>query len=168
MESEISGLIMQASFLLAEGMPTIDGAYVLQIASRVLHLVSAMILVGGLFYLRTVLSPAGEEACFAGRRAVWAKWVGIATAVLLATGFYNFMLINSEAKAAGGKLPPPYHMLFGVKFLLALLVMFLLAILAGRTGAAERFRGQMRKWLNIAWLAAIAIVILAAMLRTFH
>ena len=48
----------------------IDGAYVLQIASRVLHIVSAMILVGGLFFMRTILSPAGADACYAGRREV--------------------------------------------------------------------------------------------------
>ena len=146
----------------------IDGAYVLQIASRVLHIVSAMILVGGLFFMRTILSPAGADACYAGRREVWAKWAGIASAVLLATGFYNLMLIIGQAKADESKLPAAYHMLFGAKFLLALLVMFLVAILAGKTSAAERFRDQMRKWLNIAWLAAIVIVVIAAVLRTFH
>ncbi len=150
------------------GFPPIDAAYLLQIASRVLHIVSAMILVGGLFFMRTVLAPAGAEACYAGRRAVWAKWAGIATAVLLATGFYNFILINNLAKVEGGKLPSGYHMLFGIKFLLALLVMFLVAILAGKTTVAERFRGQMGRWLNLAWLASLVIVVLAAMLRTLH
>ncbi|NOY29483.1 MAG: hypothetical protein GXP28_04685 [Planctomycetes bacterium] len=127
-----------------------------------------MILVGGLFFMRTVLAPAGADACYAGRRAVWAKWAGIATAVLLATGFYNFFLIHNLAKAGGDELPSTYHMLFGIKFLLALLVMFLVAILAGKTTAAERFRGQMPRWLNIAWLASIVIIVLAAVLRTLH
>jgi len=168
MEAGMVELSMQVGHLLAAEVPTVDGAYVLQIASRVLHIVSAMILVGGLFFMRTILSPAGADACYAGRRAVWAKWAGIATALLLATGFYNFFLINGQAKVDGGKLPAAYHMLFGAKFLLALLVMFLVAILAGKTSAADRFRGQMRKWLNIAWLAAIMIVVIAAVLRTFH
>jgi len=168
MEAGLHELPAQVGLLLAEGMPTVDGVYVLQIASRALHIISAMILVGGLFFMRTVLSPAGAEACYAGRRAVWAKWVGITTAVLLATGIYNLMLIIGQTKADGGKLPAAYHLLFGAKFLLAMLVMFLVAILAGKTTAAERFRGQMRKWLNIAWLAAIVIVVIAAVLRTFH
>ncbi len=147
----------------------ITGPYVIQLISRVLHILSAMILVGGLFYIRTILSPAGADACFAGRRGVWAKWVGIATLFLLVTGFYNFFVILGESKAEGGvKLPSTYHMLFGVKFLLAMIVMFIAAILAGKTEAADRFRGQMGKWLNIAWLAAVAIIVLAAILRTLH
>ncbi len=147
----------------------ITGPYVIQLVSRVLHLLSAVILVGGLFYIRTILSPAGADACFAGRRGVWAKWVGIATLLLLATGFYNFFIIIGESKAeVGVKLPPTYHMLFGVKFLLAMMVMFITAILAGKTEAADRFRTQMGKWLNIAWLAAVAIIVIAAILRTLH
>ena len=147
----------------------ITGPYVIQLISRVLHILSAVILVGGLFYIRTILSPAGADACFADRRSVWAKWVGIATLFLLVTGFYNFFIIIGQSKAEGGvKLPPTYHMLFGVKFLLAMMVMFIAAILAGKTEAADRFRGQMGKWLNIAWLAAVAIIVLAAILRTLH
>lgn len=146
----------------------VSGGDVIPILSRVLHILSAVILVGGLFYMRSVLSPAGADACFAGRRAIWAKWVGIATLFLLVSGFYNFFLIHGQAKAAGGELPKPYHILFGVKFLLALLVMFISAILAGKTDAAERFRGQMKKWLNIGWLAAVAIIVIAAILRTLH
>ena len=150
--------------LLAE----INSEFVIQLISRVLHILSAIILVGGLFYIRTILSPAGVDACFADRRGVWAKWVGMASAFLIITGLYNLMKILGQAKADGVELPPTYHMLFGIKFLLALLVMFLVAILAGRTPLADRFRSQLRKWLNIGWLAALAIVVLAAVLRSLH
>ena len=146
----------------------ITGPYVIQLISRVLHILSAIILVGGLFYIRTILSPAGVDACFANRRGVWAKWVGIATLLLLATGIYNFMVIHGQASTPDGELPKTYHMLFGIKILLAVAVMFIAAILAGKTEAAERFRSRMGKWLNIAWLAAMAIVVLAAVLRTLH
>jgi type II secretory pathway component PulL len=59
-------------------------------------------------------------------------------------------------------------MLFGIKFLLGLLVMFLAALLAGKTSVAEKFRTNMGRWLNVAWFAALAIVVIAALLRTFH
>jgi uncharacterized membrane protein len=157
----------------------ITGPYVIQLVSRVLHILSAIILVGGLFYIRTILAPSASspatsskrigDTCFGDRRAVWAKWVGISTAFLLLTGIYNFIIIIGESKADGGiKLPPTYHMLFGVKFLLAMMVMFIAAILAGKTEAADRFRLQMKKWLNIGWLAAVAIIVIAAILRTLH
>ncbi len=160
-----NGLILS----LAEGtLPEVDGWYIVQIISRVLHLLSAMIMVGGLFYLRTVLAPAGTEACFAGRRSVWARWVGAATIFLLTSGAYNLTIILAQSKATETKLPPTYLVLLLVKFLLALFVMFVMAILTGKTDAADRFCGQMQKWLNMAWLAAMAIVVLAAIMRTFH
>lgn len=152
----------------------ITGPYVIQLLARILHLLAAIILVGGLFYIRTILSPAATSAdqigdtCYADRRAVWAKWVGISTAFLLASGIYNLIVIIGQSKAAGVKLPPTYHMLLGIKFLLALVVMFVAAILAGKTEAADRFRGNMRKWLNIGWLAAMGIIVVAAILRTLH
>ena len=149
-------------------LPILDGLQLVQLASRVLHILGAIVLVGGLFYIRTVLSPAGVEACFAGRRAVWARWVGVATILLLVTGIYNFMVIMKQTGVDEEKLDPTYHMLFGIKFLLGLLVMFLAALLAGKTSVAEKFRTNMGRWLNVAWFAALAIVVIAALLRTFH
>ena len=149
-------------------LAALDVSQLVQLVSRVLHILGAIVLVGGLFYIRSVLSPAGVEACFAGRRAVWARWVGVATILLLVTGIYNFMVIMKQAGVDEEKLDPTYHMLFGIKFLLGLLVMFLAALLAGKTSVAEKFRTNMGRWLNVAWFAALAIVVIAALLRTFH
>lgn len=168
MEEPLFDLSAQFGGLLAAGLPTLDGPQIMQLVSRVLHILGAIILAGGLFYIRSVLSPAGVDACFADRRAAWAKWVGIATFMLLGSGIYNFLVVNNQVKAAGGQLEPTYHMLFGIKFLLALLVMFLAAILAGRTAAADKFRANMGRWLNVAWFAIMAIVVLAALLRILH
>lgn len=148
--------------------PAIDAALAARIASRAIHILCAIIIGGGLFYLRTVLAPSGAAACFADRRAVWARWVGIATFLLLASGLFNFMVIIREYKDAGVKLPSTYHMLFGVKVLLSLVVMFIAAILAGNTAAADRFRGQLTRWLNVAWVSVMAIVIIGAVLRAQH
>jgi len=150
-------------------LAVITTADVVPILSRVLHILSAVILVGGLFYIRTILAPSGIEACFGGRRAVWAKWVGMATAFLLISGIYNFILIVRASKLEGAvALPPAYHALFGIKFLLALVVMFVAAILAGKTEAAERFRSKMPMWLNVGWFSALAIIVLGAILRSLH
>ena len=46
----------------------------------------------------------------------------VATFLLLATGIYNFLGIMNQVKADGEKLEPTYHMLFGIKMLLGLLV----------------------------------------------
>jgi hypothetical protein len=152
----------------AAGEPTIDGPFIVRIVSRMIHILCAIIIGGGLFYIRSILSPSGVDACFADRRSVWARWVGVATFLLLASGLYNFIVIMRDYKEAGEKLATSYHILFGIKFLLSLLVMFIAAILAGRTAAADRFRANMPRWLNIAWTAVIAIVIIGALLRAHH
>ena len=145
-----------------------SGMALVQIVSRVLHILGAVILAGGVFFLRSVLAPTGQEDWLQERRAVWARWVGIATFLLLATGIYNFLVINGAVKAEGGKLEPTYHALFGVKFLLGLVVMFLAAILAGKTSQADKFRQNTGRWLNVAWYSALAIIVLAAYLRSMH
>lgn len=152
--------------MLAQVAPVVDGMYVLYVVLRILHIISAMILVGGLFYTKIVLVPAGVDP-YAGNRQVWAKWVGIATLFLLVSGLVNFWNIMQLAKADGTPLPPTYHMLFGIKFLLGLVLMFLAAILAGKTALAEKFRQNMGRWLGIAWTVSLAIVIIGAVLRTF-
>ena len=146
----------------------IDGPFIARVVSRMIHILCAIIIGGGLFYMRSVLSPAGVTACFADRRSVWARWVAAASFLLLVSGLFNFMTILQDYRAAGEKLPPSYHMLFGLKFLLGLLVMFIAAILAGKTAAADRFRANMGRWLNVAWTSVIAIVVIGALLRAHH
>ncbi|HEX5445372.1 MAG TPA: hypothetical protein VFW87_16220, partial [Pirellulales bacterium] len=79
-------------------MPHIDSMYWIMLVSRILHILGAIILVGGLCYLRFVVSsesgasaPTSPDQFFGGRRAAWAKWVGIATALLLITGIWNYV-----------------------------------------------------------------------------
>lgn len=161
-------LAQMAEVAEAAAEPQVDSAFALRVTSRVFHIMFAIIIGGGLFYLRAVLAPAGADACYAGRRAVWARWVGVATLILIATGLINFFTYVREAKAAGTPLPMIYHTMFGVKFLLALFVFFVAAILAGKTSLADKFRANMGQWLNFAWLAVMGIIVLGALLRTYH
>jgi putative copper export protein len=154
---------------LAAGEPTMDGPTITRIVSRALHLLGAIILGGGVFYIRSVLSDAGPEACFAGRRQVWSRWIAVASTVLIATGLFNYIMYVRDAKAPGADaLPQTYHMLFGIKFLLALGLMGVASIVAGKTAAAERARANMPRWLNVAWTLVMAIVVVGAMMRFFH
>lgn len=154
-------------WLLAQATaPAINGQFVLHVVLRVLHILSAMIIVGGLFYAKVVLVSAGADP-YAGNRQAWARWVGIASLFLLVSGLMNFMNNIGLAKEHGMRLPPAYHMLFGIKFLLGLFVLFIAAILAGKTTLADKFRQNLGRWLNLALIASFAIVIIGALLRTF-
>ncbi|MCA9260411.1 MAG: hypothetical protein KDA61_14465 [Planctomycetales bacterium] len=153
--------------LLAD-MPTMDAKYLVGIVSRTFHITGALMLGGSFFYLKSVLGPAGADACFADRRKVFARWVHVAITLLLASGIYNFIAISGAAKASGSPLPAAYHALFGIKFLVGLLLMFVASLVSGRSSAAERARTNIEKWLGIGWSATLAIVVLGAILRSLH
>lgn len=156
--------------LLAESpAPEFDAVYWLAITSRMLHTLSAAVLVGGLVFLKQVVAPVAvgaedkSEALYRGQRAAWSRLVMITSFFLLASGFYNYVMIIQ----ANEKLPGLYHMLFGIKFLLALVVMFIAAATAGRAPMAENMRAKLNTWLNLCLLIVLAIFIIGAMLRSF-
>ncbi len=139
----------------------------LALLSRVVHTTCGATLLGGLVYLRFVLAPAAprsdsEAVLFAGRRSAWAACVGVCTLLLLVSGSYNFWLVLTQYEKPVG----PYHMLFGIKSLLAIGLFVLMALLAGKTGAAQRLRGNLAFWLNTSLALALAIFVLGAMLRS--
>lgn len=154
--------------LLAAAELTMDGPYWISILSRVAHTTCAATILGGLIYLRFVLAPAASQAddasevAFAGRRRSWALCVAVCTALLLISGIYNLLLFTDKYQ----NLPKLYHSLFGVKFLLSLAVMFIAAIVAGKTKLAERVRGNLKGWLNLGIVLALSIFVLGALLRS--
>ncbi|QDT68203.1 hypothetical protein MalM25_11200 [Planctomycetes bacterium MalM25] len=155
--------------LLADAALTMDGGYFLGLLSRVIHTTSAATLLGGLIYMRFVLAPAepdgdAEAALFAGRRKAWAACVGACTGLLLISGTYNLVLVMIGYK----NLPGLYHPLFGAKFLLAIGLMAIMAFVAGKTTLADKMRGSLRKWLNLALALGLLIFLLGGMLRSFR
>jgi uncharacterized membrane protein len=136
------------------------------VTSRVLHVGSGVMLLGGLLYVRLVLAPAlasggdAEQVLFAGRRKAWG-WAGrISALLLLVSGTYNLLRYIGAVQ-----LPPLYHMLFGMKFLLGLVLMFLAELLAGRSSLAQKMRGAVVPATTFAALVGVAILALGAVLR---
>jgi uncharacterized membrane protein len=141
----------------------------LMFVSRLLHILSAIILVGGLFYLwavvRSMSAATGSDAVdhyFGGSRVAWAKWVGITSLLLLVTGLWNFvqMVISNQ-------LHWSYHMLGTVKILLGAALMFLASLLAGRTKAAESIRLSWRRWLSVCLVIGVIVVAVGSVMRTY-
>ena len=146
------------------------GLFWVQYLSRICHILGAIILVGGLFYIRYIVSPvdtppgtAPVDQFFGGRRATWAKWVGIATALLLITGLFNYFMIAKQNEP----MAPSYHMMAGIKMLAAIVVFLLAALLAGRTSVADSLRQKWHFWLNTTLVIAIITVALGSFLRTY-
>src|SRR5262249_5987270 len=100
---------------------------------------------------------------FGGRRAAWAKMVGIATALLLIPGIWNYVQIIQQNE----RMASPYHALAGIKITVGFALFILAALLAGRTAAADAIRQNWRRWLNVCIALGLVTVILGSVLRTF-
>jgi putative copper export protein len=152
-------------------MPEINAANIIALLSRLAHILSAVILAGGLVYLRTMIVRPREAATaadsaeryFLGLRSRWAAAVMACAMFLIVSGLYNYIV-----KVRAEKFDMAYHALFGIKFLLGLFVMFVASLVAGRTEAAQRAREKMRTWLNLAIAAAVIVIVIASTMRTFR
>jgi hypothetical protein len=58
-------------------------------------------------------------------------------------------------------------MLGGLKILLALVLFFFAAILAGKTALAESFREKMPTWLKVTMCVGLLIVIVGGVMRSY-
>jgi uncharacterized membrane protein len=134
---------------------------------RWLHILPAVILLGGVFFMRLAVWPAlpqlkedeGQriQDAFRGK---WAMWVGISAGLLLLSGIVNTVLILKEYK-----VDPIYHGMLLLKILLALAIIYIASMLSGRSGAADRFRQRSRMWLNVNMALAIILILVAGVMR---
>ena len=141
---------------------------ILPLVSRWLHIVAAIILVGGTLFMRLALAPVASASKSSETaelresiRRKWAKWVMISVAFLLISGLYN-----AAIKAMGFEMKgTPYIALLGIKLLLALAVFYLSAVLSGRSSKAIQFRESELKWLNVLCGLMLAIVLIAGYMK---
>jgi uncharacterized membrane protein len=141
---------------------------ILNVASRWVHIATAIVVVGGTVFLRFVLLPAAEELPQAEHDRLreltigrWRRAVTLGIALFLLSGFYNYIVV-SMPKHHGDRL---YHSLMGVKILLAFGVFFLASVLVGRSARFEPVRRERKKWLLLLIGAAFLIVLISDYLR---
>jgi len=131
------------------------------------HILAAITAVGGTIFVRVALLPSvavlpdnERKALHEQVRSRWIKFVMGAILFLLISGFYNFMV-----KERPPGVTPLYHALFGIKFLLALVVFFIASALVGRSPALARIRQNARFWLTLNMILAITVVCISGVLR---
>ena len=133
----------------------------LPLVMRWIHILSAIVTLGGSIFVRFVLMPSAQQvlddkAHAQLREAVtkrWMKFVHTCILLFLVSGFYNYIAI--QAPAHHGQAI--YHMLFGIKFLLALAVFALAIALTSLKPWSGKLRANSKFWLGL--LVALAIVV---------
>ena len=142
----------------------------LEIVSLVLrwfHILSGMVAVGGMVFLRFVVVPSigaistdSFKSLHGQMRPRWAKIVAAAIGTLLITGLINFVITVKLYD-----VPKWYHMVWGIKFLIAMVIFFISSVMAGRSALADKFRENVRFWLNLNILLAVVVVCLSGVLK---
>ena len=144
------------------------------------HVLAAIVAMGGLAFARFGLVPALMDVDATTRdkihdsiRRRWLPWVIGSITVLLASGLANFLLFNGRVKAEGWNdgqwmRQTSYHALFGVKFLLAMVVFYFASGLVGRGEGTQWIRNNRARWLSVTLALGLAVVLLSGWMRQLH
>ncbi len=143
---------------------------ILSALSRILHVGTAIVLVGGTFFVRFVLLPAAtavlsDEVHGKLRAAVvgtWKRFVHAGIGLFILSGAFNYYRVIAAETHKGDAL---YHALLGTKILVALIVFFIASALVGRSAAFEGMRRNSGKWLLINLLLAGFIIAVSGFLK---
>ena len=139
---------------------------------RYMHILGAIALMGGTIFMRFALRPVvvqlppeTKAAIHEQVRSRWSKFVMLASALLLISGITNLALASRfDFEPVLGR-DKGYHMMVGIKFLLALPIFFIAALLSGRTGAAKRMQQNAEFWMNLNLTLALVMVLMGGYLK---
>jgi len=151
--------------------PAFPGAFGVQVVMRWVHVITAVVVVGGVIFMRLMLAPvagasldpAAQDQLRAGIMARWRKVVHVGILLFLISGFYNYFFVTRFAHEA-----PAYHMLFGIKFLLALVVFALALMLSSSKGYAARIQANATAWTGVLIVLALITIMLGGYMKALH
>ena len=140
---------------------------VIDIVSRIVHVGTAITLVGGMAFTLFVLIPSasrlGKDAhdlLAAEVKGRWKRFVHIGLLLFIVSGFYNYFQAMPLHKGDG-----PYHGLVGTKMILAFMIFFIASALVGRSAKLQSMRDNKVFWLRIAVLLAAVIVAISGYVK---
>ncbi|MEX0793240.1 MAG: hypothetical protein WD045_08900 [Pirellulaceae bacterium] len=132
------------------------------------HILPAVLLAGGTWYMVLALRPAvsemeeAQQAAFKDSlRRRWSKVVMACSGLLLLSGLVVLVKMAMTFEFPQGY----YHAVGGLKFLLALVVFFIASLLTGKSENAQKFRESEGKWLKLNAVLALTIVLMGGLLR---
>jgi len=145
---------------------------------RWVHILAAIVAMGGLVFARFALLPALDAESDETRARIheairrrWLKWVIGAITLLIVSGLVNFLVFTGDAiewENGAWLKRTGYHALFGVKFLLAMVVFFLASGLVGRGAGTQWLRDDRAKWLGVTLATSLAVVLISGWMRQLH
>jgi hypothetical protein len=147
-----------------------DSLFPVLLILRYMHILGAIALMGGTIFMRFALRPVVVQLPLEVKASVheqvrsrWAKFVMLATLLILVSGIANLAMASRYTfdKPFGMS----YHMLVGIKFLLALPIFFIAALMTGRTNLAKRIQTNAEFWMNLNLTLALVMVLMGGLLK---
>ena len=139
---------------------------------RYMHILGAIAIMGGTIFMRFALRPVvvglppdTKLAIHEQVRSRWSKFVMLASALLLISGLTNLALAGRYNFESVLGMPKGYHMVVGLKFLLALPIFFIAALMTGRSSLAKRVQANAELWMNINLTLALVMVLIGGGLK---
>ncbi len=134
--------------------------------STLIHVIVAFFIAGTLLFqwraVHPVLSSSDEDDQIRGQiRSRWAPMVHIGATILIVTGFYQLMAVGMpkvEFQKTLEESGPAYHMLAGIKMMLAIAALFIAGAMVGRSGLMVKIRQSASKWLSLGIVLVIAVI----------
>ena len=143
-------------------------AFPIQVSSRILHILGAILLLGGAIFFKFIVQPAASELPENEHASLkervmksWRQLVGLAIALLIFSGFYNYLVV-ALPEHDGDKR---YHMFMGIKILIAFVIFFIASVLPGRAPAFEKMRQNSKLWMTITIVLGIVVISIAGFLK---
>ncbi len=145
-----------------------DATLILPALMRWIHMLAAVSVAGSIFFFMLVLRPAATKALTAEQHAAlreplmrrWKMIIHPSIVLFLLSGFYNYITVTSPLHEGQGL----YHALFGVKFLLALVVFALAIVLTSTRNWSVRWRESRGAWLALA-IVTLAVVLIGGVMK---
>jgi uncharacterized membrane protein len=139
---------------------------------RYAHILGAIALMGGTIFMRFALRPVvvglppeTKATLHEQIRSRWAIFVMLASALLLISGITNLALAGRYTFEPVLGMPKGYHMVVGIKFLLALPIFFIAALMTGRSTLAKRVQASAELWMNVNLTLALIMVLIGGYLK---
>ncbi|KAA1258776.1 hypothetical protein LF1_12990 [Rubripirellula obstinata] len=139
----------------------------IDVVSRIVHIATAITLVGGSVFTLLVLMPSAKtldesvhQSLLASITGRWKRFVHGGVALFLISGFYNYFRAMPNHKGDG-----LYHALVGTKMILAFAVFFLAAAMVGRSNKLAFIRNSRKFYLTVLVILATVIVTISGYVK---
>ena len=139
----------------------------IDVVSRITHLSTAIVLVGGTVFTALILMPSAKalsdeshDLLASEIKSRWKRFVHVGILLFLVSGFYNYFQAMPLHKGDG-----LYHGLIGTKMLLAFALFFIAAALVGRSAKLQSMRENRAFWLKTMIVMAAVIVGISGYLK---